>query len=344
MNIRISQRYYLSFIRITLFLALLLSASQAYAFRFVVYADSRAPKNDPSAFNHSILGFINSQVKELDPRPEFVIFIGDMVNRTLSPDGSTNNLAVWKAFMEAGLGNIPVFTAVGNTDLYGDTGFTEYPLQAVYQATFNQLPDNGPPDYEKLAYFFEYGEGEDHSLFVVLDSFGFFEQNCQEVNFDNGYDSEQIAWFYQVSDGSKAPHKFAFSHGPAFSIEGFPVKDSVKVIWNLMEEFNFDIFYCGHEHIYSRWTIGKNAYPLATRRLTQTIVGSAGAVPDPISNVKVNPEEAHVYSGYTFVVVDVKGKHVTQNTYAVVPGALGELTTQKIDKFRLRKRSHHCWK
>lgn len=327
--------------RITIyFLFFCLSLSQVDAYRFVVYGDSRAPKGDPSAFNHDILGFINSQIAQLDPLPEFAIFVGDMVNRTLSPTTGANNLADWKAFMTSTLEGIPFYVAVGNTDLYGDTGWTEFPMQAVYQETFNEMPDNGPPNYKKLAYFFEYGQGNERTLFTVLDSFGFFEQDCQEVNFDNGFDSEQLAWFYQISAASKAYHKFGFSHGPAFSIEGFPVKDSVKVAWNLMEEFNYDLFYCGHEHIYSRWAIGKDVYPLAIRKLTQTIVGSAGAVPDPISNVKVNLEKAHVYSGYTYVVVDVHDKNVTQRSYAVVTNVPGKKKVKKIDEYFLHKQCH----
>lgn len=318
-------------------LFLCISSSQVYAYRFVVYADSRSLKGDPNPFNQEILGFINSQIRELHPHPKFVLFLGDTVNRTFNTLTGRNNLADWKAFMEVGLGSIPFYVAVGNTDLYGDTGFTEFPNQAVFQETFSELPDNGPPSYKKLAYFFEFGEGKEHSLFAVLDSFGFFEQDGMEVNFDNGYDSEQIAWFYQLSASSKAFHKFGFSHGPAFSVEGFPVKDSVKVVWNLMEEFNYDLFYCGHEHLYSRWTIGKKQYPLATRKFTQVIAGSAGAKLDDISNVK-NKKQKHVHANYNYVVVDVNGPNVTQIAYAVVRNeSSGKLKAKIIDQFTLQK-------
>lgn len=324
-----------TFALFALFFAL---ASNIDAYRFAVYGDSRAPTRDPSAFNHTILGFINSEIAQLDPPPEFVIFVGDMVNSTLNVGGG-NNLADWKAFMQSTLGDIPLYVAVGNTDLYGSSGYPPlFSNQAIFQETFNELPDNGPPNYKKLAYYFEFGQGKERSLFVVLDSFGFYEKNGQEVNWDNGYDSEQIAWFYNISASSSAHHKFGFSHGPAFSVEGFPVDPSAKVIWNLMEEFCYDIFYCGHEHVFSRWEIGKKAYPLATRTLTQTIIGSSGATPDPITNVKVNPKKAHIYSGYTYVVVDVDGKDVKQNAYAVIQNVLGALSSQHLDHYCLRKK------
>lgn len=311
---------------------ILLSSSQAYAYRFVVYADSRAPKGDPNLFNREVLAYINSRILKLDPKPDFVLFLGDTVNRGLAADGH-NNLADWKKFMKAGLKGIPLFVAIGNTDLYGNSGWTEYPVQALYQSTFDYLPDNGPPNYKKLAYSFEFGEKSERSLFVVLDSFGFFESSGNMVNFDNGFDGEQIAWFYDVSSSSKAKHKFAFSHGPAFSIEGFPVNETVKVMWNMMEEFNYDLFFCGHEHIYSRWCIDKSTYPLAIRKLTQVIAGSAGAAPDDISKVVVDKEKAHIYSGYTFAVLDVKGKEVKQKTYAAIPNGIGGFACKKIDRY-----------
>ena len=116
-------------IRLVLFLIALCQLSHMYAYRFVVYADSRAIKGDPALFNHAILGFINSQVSGLHPKPKFALFIGDMVNQAWTSDYTHNNLLNWKAFMKEGLGNIPLYVAVGNTDLYGSTGWTEYPLQ-----------------------------------------------------------------------------------------------------------------------------------------------------------------------------------------------------------------------
>jgi len=323
--------------QITLFLIMLICVSQAHAFRFVVYADSRAPKGDPNLFNHEVLGYINSQVQSLHPKPRFALFLGDMVNRGWDATYSHNNLFDWKAFMKDGLGDIPLFVGIGNTDLYGNTGWTEYPLQAQYQDVFKNLPKNGPHNYKQLAYSFEYGKGKERSLFVILDSFGFYNAEGNWVNFDNGYDSEQIKWFSKKARCSTAKHKFTLTHGPCFSVEGFPVQDSVRTIWKIMEKFRFDMFYCGHEHIFSRWTIDKNVFPDSTRKQTQTIVGSAGANPDNPANVKVNPKKAHIYSGYTFVVVDVKGDKIVQRAYAAVPNVQGGFSTKRIDTFILSK-------
>lgn len=312
--------------RMILFLLVLFFQSYLCAFRFVVYADSRAPRNDPLIFNHNVLGYINSQIVALDPLPDFVFFLGDMVNRGVNTTYTHSYLTDWLAFMQSGLGRIPIYTAVGNTDLYGNTGWIEYPVQAFYQAVFSYLPDNGPTNYKKLAYSFEYGQGQDHSFFVVLDAFGFVNQGGVLVGLDNAYAPEQINWFEQQAAASTAPHKFLLTHGPAFSIEGFPVDSSVITIWSIMRQNNFDMFYCGHEHIYSRWLRGVTESPTHRRAFIQNIVGSAGATPDNPLNVKVDPQQAHIYSGYTFVVVDVENGNFMQRAYKVVPTESGFIT------------------
>lgn len=332
------QRFKIALLRAALLLTFLFSCTQAHAsYRFVVYADCRSPKNDPTIFNHQVLGYITSEVAHLSPRPAFVVFMGDMVNRAVDTTYTHNYLNDWKVFMENLLGDIPLYVAVGNSDLYGNTGWTEYPLQAVYQETFDSLPDNGPIDYKKLAYSFEYGTGKERALFVVMDAFGFYKSHGNWENFDNGFDDEQITWFYDVATSSTAPHKFAFSHGPAFSTEGYPVGASVRPVWDIMLAEAFDLFYCGHEHLFTRWMIDRSVYPEASRNLIQTLLGSAGAPLDPISKVKVDPKKAHAHAVYTYAVVDVDGDTVVQRVYAVIPDGVGGFVTQNLDNVILKK-------
>jgi hypothetical protein len=58
-----------------LILTLFLCTNYAYAFRFVVYSDCRAPKGDASKsfpanlYNEPVLTFINTQIKALSPQP-----------------------------------------------------------------------------------------------------------------------------------------------------------------------------------------------------------------------------------------------------------------------------------
>lgn len=313
-----------------------ITAQPAYGYRFVVYGDSRAAKGDPSIINRPILGAINSQIRHLSPKPRFVFFLGDDVLPGWAYNYTHNNLHTWARFMKQTLGKIPCYTAVGNNDLYGNTGWTEFPLQTEYQRFFAHLPSNGPEHYKKLAYSLEYGHGKERSLFIVIDSFGFYKKDGSLVNFDNGIDEEQLKWVGERAKSQKARYKFVLSHGPAFSIEGWPVHPSIKQVWDIMDTHHFDGFYSAHEHIFSRWPITKKVYPKAKHTMTQTIVGSAGSPLDDISLVKVNFHQAHIYRGYTYIVVDIHDNKMVQTSYTVIPTHDG-WTSRVIDKFVRKK-------
>jgi hypothetical protein len=308
----------------------------AHAYRFVVYGDSRATKGDNTIFNRPILGAINSKIAKLHPKPNFAFFLGDCVYPGWATNYVHNNLTDWSRFMKHSLGKIPFYTVIGNNDLYGNTGWTEFPIQTECQHVFDYLPSNGPRHYKKLAYSLEHGQGKESTLFLLLDSFGFYTQNGSLVNFDNGVDQEQIDWFAKKAKNSKAHYKFVLSHGPAFSIEGWPVHPSIREVWKLMDKNHFDGFYSAHEHIFSRWKIPKYEYPQGKHTMTQTIVGSAGSPLDDISLVKVNFHEAHIYRGYTFIVVDIHEHKMVQKSYALVANGTG-YSTRLIDKFVIRK-------
>lgn len=335
---------------ISLFVA---SPTTIRAFRFVVCSDCRAPKADWDSkpfpynlINVDVLGYINSQIVALNPRPAFVMFLGDLVNRA-NPKADPNissNLDYWKTFMAEGLQGIDLYVAVGNSDLYGVTWWTELPLQTAFANTFNNMPDNGPTDpvdFRYLVYSFEYGQGDEKSLFAVLDSFGIYSGGASEVHADNDFDpypypAEQINWFSQTASASTANHKFVFAHGPARSVEGFPVGRNVLKIWDIALNNHFDTFFCAHEHLYYRWNIGQKGYPTASGTLIQNLTGTAGAVPDSPSNVNANPE-GRIYFGYNFVVVDVEGTMITESAYAVASDGAGNFTTRLFDTSVIKK-------
>jgi hypothetical protein len=226
-------------------LILLISTAQIQAFRFVTYSDCRAPKGDwtkpfpDNLFNTQVMGYINTQITQLEPRPDFTIFMGDMVNRAYPAADNTfttSNLLYWKNFMTDTLDGIPLYVAVGNSDLYGLTWWTELQFQTQFAQIFNDMPNNGPQtpvDFRHLVYSFDHGQGEERSLFVVLDSFGIYcgPTYTTTVHTDNDFDpypfpQEQINWFSDKASTSTLNHKFVIAHGPAFSVDGYPVANS----------------------------------------------------------------------------------------------------------------------
>lgn len=330
-----------------LLLALAHVSQQTVAYRFVVCSDCRAPKADwdtkpfpYNLFNKDVLDYINSQIVGLSPQPEFVFVLGDLINRAVPKvtPGPESNLQYWKNFMEAGLAGIPLYVGVGNSDLYGETWWTEYDRQTEFATTFSNMPTNGPStpvDLRQLVYSFEFGEGQEKSLFVVLDSFGIYKDATHEIHCDNDFDPypfppEQINWFSAQAQASTAHHRFVLAHGPAFSVIGFPVGRNVKKVLDVALTNAFDTLFCAHEHLFYRWNINEQAYPTTTKKIIQALTGTAGAVPDSAASVQENPN-GRIYFGYNFMVIDVTGTTITQRTYAVTGDVTAGFKTELID-------------
>jgi len=320
--------------------ALLWGVPQAEAYRFVVYADSPAldPQWPNKTFNDDVLGYINAQITQLQPKPDFVVFMGDLVTRGVYPQGNST-LQGWKTFMRNTLkaDGVPIklYVVPGNRDLYGPQGWPPEPsLQKVYQEVFNDQPGNGPPGYEKLAYWFEFGEGLEKSFFIAVDAFGFKSNGTTVVNWDNGLDQAQLDWLKNQAEAhQRSYHKFAFSHGPAFSTGGWPIDPSVQQsMWRILETTGFDFFFGGHEHLYSR---GNNLNPVQ-RRVFQVINGSAGAKLTASAQVKVDWNQWHIYLNDNFSVVDVNSSNIHQEAFAVIKG-LGGYTIKSIDNVYISK-------
>jgi hypothetical protein len=268
------------------------AASGPDTFRFVVFADSRGNWNQGQEINTAALNFINSQIVNLNPKPDLVFFLGDMA--TMAYDASSSHkrlLPDWKKLMaDAGFsfagkepGKIPLYVAIGNHELYD--------YQGNYLASL---------------------EGEYQYFFIVLDTFGFMDGN---KNWDNGIDELQYWWFYATALQSQAKHKFVLTHGPAYSTEGWPVGNLPvrDMLWQAMKALHFDLYLCGHEHLFARWQPDGS--------LTQIISGSAGATPDDKTKNPLVKSKYPIFAAwdYIFTVVDVQGDRVTNQTYAVRP-------------------------
>jgi hypothetical protein len=295
-------------------------------FRFVVYADSRGGWTPGQEINTAALNYINSQIVNLNPKPDLVFFLGDMA--TMAYDASQKRLLPeWRTLMETdgfsfggpSPGKIPLYVSIGNHELYDNNGNYQASLQGEFQAYFPEMPSNGPAAYDKLAYAAEFG----NSLFIVLDTFGFKSGN---VNWDNGIDELQYWWFYATALQSQAQHKFVLTHGPAYSTEGWPVGNPTvrDLLWQTMQALHFDLYLCGHEHLFARWQPDGS--------LTQIISGSAGATPDNKTQHPLVTSNYPIFAAwdYIFTVVDVSGNRVTSQTYAARPQP-SPIYTVKVD-------------
>lgn len=299
------------------------------SFRFVVMADSIGYKRP---VNTAALTYIVYQILDLTPRPAFVVFCGDM-----GFHGGTKVLEYWKTFIKP-LTNagIKVYVAVGNHELHDIKHTYTLEHQQEYQQAFHNMPDNGPPGYQKLVYAFEYG----NAFFAILDSF--YMDPVTKVKHKNQFTREQLDWLENQLKKTRAEHKFAFAHSPVFFLEKPEKQDPSRLaLWKIMDDHNFDIFFSGHEHLYSRLPVDSSMDSRWKNRVTQIVAGGAGAPLIALFRVHMSKSVANVKSLHNFVVVDVKGDQVYGHTYGVVKRMEDEYTptyaTVTIEQFTISK-------
>lgn len=312
-------------------------AEATASFRFVVMADSRCSGSSyhlkkflstsrGQVINKAVLNYINAEIVKLEPKPVFVIFLGDLVLF-----GGEKNLQDWKNTMktitDAG---IKLYVVIGNHDLYGAKDHDELKNQTTFQAVFSEMPDNGPEGYENLVYSFEYG----NSFFAVLDSF--YIDPVTSTKYYGKITDKQLTWLQAQIAQTRAKHKFVFSHLPVYSVVHPAKQDqSLRKLWALLDNCTFQMFFAGHEHLYSRWTIDHGVDKAWKNGVVQIIAGTVGAPIVTESMLKVAKTKAHIHLGYNFVVVDVEGDSIHEHAYGIHKTSRGDFTISNIDNYTI---------
>ena len=314
--------------------------------RFVFLADSRGDSLD-EPINTSVLTAIISQIKSLSPQPTFVVFGGDMAYRGCINGDYT--FQSWKdIFAPLTSSGIALYTAIGNHELYNqhsDKGFF-LANQQQYQNVFTENPDNGPTNYERLVYSFTSPRGD--AFFAVLDPYYLTADNTSP-NLCGTIDPTQLAWLETQVAQTKATHKFLFIHTPYYYVTGTnpadpsesscSPDDTFTNLWSILDNNLFDIYACGHTHLYSRKTIDSSILPTPQtspnptppwqNNVVQLITGTCGANVDT-STPTVDPTLWHISQAantYYFSVVDINGKQVTITSYSGSTGAYNVFDT-----------------
>jgi len=331
--------------------------------RFVFIADSRSdtaptdPDHLDEAINTPVLGAIVQQILNLSPRPSFVVFGGDQAYRgCFTFSGSPYySFGAWKQSMQPlATAGIQVYTVVGNHELYVDQeGGFFLSNQQAFQNAFSSTPyfinpDNGPPNYDHLVYSFESPGGD--AFFAVLDCY-YLTQNIPNPDLHGNVDDIQMGWLVGQLAQTKATHKFLFMHPPYYLILENQNNQNVTLtnLWSLLDNNRFDIYFCGHTHLYSRKTIDSSILPNPQptpptpplppwrNNVVQLLCGTCGA-PVNTGTPTVNPTLWHVYNTantYYFSVVDITGRKVTVNSYSGNTGAYTIFESFTINKIPL---------
>lgn len=320
-------------------LGALTCSNNAFAFRFVVYSDS---EHTNGSYNQEVLGFINSKISSLNPLPAFVCFMGDAVN---NPDGTTY-LQDWKNFMISTLNGIPFYLVPGETDISPNTQgrVPTNALQENFRTIFNNMPNNGPSnsDYNRLTYFVEHGEGDSKSLFIFLDSY--IVESEDPIQYFGDYSTEYVVpWYQNLLSTTTAKHVFVFSHMPFFDPTGVTPLRFGDVNFNpfngigasemCYESKNVDIFFSGHIHLYSRWTL----FPSNFIKAPQIITGRCGAPAEQNNDLVVPENKVNTHRIYNYAVVDVDGKNVKVQAFGVIDNGVGNFSQIPIDTALIRK-------
>jgi hypothetical protein len=341
-----------------IFLAMLLpGSSYGETLRFVFLADSRAnapttPNPAPTdLINTPVLTAIRNQILALSPPPAFVIFGGDMAYRGCY--NGTYTFQAWKDLMAPlPQANIPVYTALGNHELYNNqiAGFV-LANQQQYQQVFTENPTNGPPGYQGLVYSFASPGGD--CFFAVLDPY-YLTANNSTPNIAGTIDNTQFTWLTSQVAQTQASHKFLFTHAPYYYVTSAetptPADTTYTYLWSLLDTNSFNIYFCGHTHLYSRKTIDSSIQPDPQpssplkpvpdwkNNVVQVLNGTCGA-PVDTGSLSVDPTLWHVSqvpNTYYFSVVDISGSQVTVNTYGGNTGAYSVFDTFTINNNSLR--------
>ncbi len=321
--------------------ALLPTSSYSENLRFVFIADSRGETID-NLINTPIVNAIINQILALSPRPAFVMYGGDQAFA-----GSINGRYTFQLFKEAMApltkAGIPWYTVMGNHEICDTSdGSTIYHLasQREYQKTFTNNPANGPsPDYDRLVYSFESPGGD--AFFAVLDQY--FLTGDGPADLTGTIDAPQLAWLRAQVAQTKARHKFLFIHGPYYYIDFMPPPPDITYtqLWKILDDNRFDLYCCGHNHLYSRKTIDGSIPPLPQldppvrwkNNVVQLLTGTMGAPIDPY--IIVDPVKWNVHDDpntYYYSVVDIRGSRVMVNSYQGNTGAYTVFDSFTINK------------
>jgi len=299
--------------------------------RFVFLADSRGVSMgymvDTTALNPII-----RQIGTLNPKPSFVVFGGDGCYRGYMHDSYT--FQPFKNLFSSLMNNgIPLYTTMGNHELYHTHSKYGFLLvnQQQFQSTFSENPINGPTGYEHLVYSFT--DQGSNSFFAVLDPYFLTTDTLVPKGLGGHIDSTQMAWLKTQVAQTNALHKFLFIHTPYYYVsndtsEASAADTSFTELWSFLDANKFDVYCCGHSHLYARRTIDASVLPFPQttphtpvwqNNVVQLLCGTCGAGPDtgPIDqDVRIAWNVQNAANTYYFSVIDITGDTTTVNSYS----------------------------
>ena len=202
------------------------------SFKALIFGDSQS-------INYGVWGKTAQSAWQANSDANFFINIGDMVD-----NGQKDH--EWQAwFSHAGevLEKIPFSPVMGNHEVYGlNATFAE---PKAYLSLF-AVPQNGPENLKRHAYSYEYGDVH----FVVL--------NTQQGELRKWYPNlleEQKEWLIQDLAKTQKKWKVVLMHRGVWT--GGQLNEIGQVFSPVFDDYQVDLVFSGHTHIYARTSLLK---------------------------------------------------------------------------------------
>jgi calcineurin-like phosphoesterase family protein len=254
-------------------------------FSFAIIGDTKLFDDSPASGNlQKAVGSISKQ------NVDMVFAVGDLVFKCGDTSSCENSYSDWKAAISPLISK--TYEVVGNHDRSGGNLADD-----VWQKEFD-LPTNGPADFQKQTYSFDF----QNSHFVVLDT---------EKPRGGVVNLEQRIWLEQDLAAHKLQHTFVLFHEPAFPTSQFKRKSldadtrQRDALWKILIQNNVTAAINGHEHFFTRKKVG-NIY--------QFIVGNTDAPENAIPIPKLSD---YAYVGNIYAIVTVSGAKMNMSLYSV---------------------------
>ena len=280
--------------------------------RFIIGGDSKGKEN---GINKRVLNSIMQKISKLNPKPQYMIMLGDTVAGNIDEEVLIKQLFDLNDIVHEYTPEINLIPVIGNheVNINPEDDLYEKILSQFY---YNLNPDGYLEEYNNSVYYKDF----ENTRIIVLNSH--HPGELHKIN------SSQLQWLKNEASVCNK-NKLLFVHSPAYPtgahfghcLDLYP--DERNKFWKTVEESNIDIVFSGHEHNYSRRRIKNSSNK---NYIYQIITGGAG---EKLRNkykskagVIIPPNAV-----YHFLIADIDDKEI--NICAVT------YRGKKIDEFKI---------
>lgn len=211
------------------------------AVRFVVFGDTKGKDN---GINKRVLEKIMLQIKNLNPKPDFIVTLGDTIAGSSDLEIHKNQMKGFKKFIDPFMPRVMMLPVIGNHEVNNE------PTDDTYEKLINEIYINFKQhgrleNYNNTAYFMDL----EYCRFIVV--------NCYHHGEIKKISNKQLEWFEKVSEIDKK-FKIMFIHCPLFPTGAHlgtcldEFQEQRDKLWSVIEKNRIDMIFAGHEHNYSR--------------------------------------------------------------------------------------------